>query len=253
MKRSISKLTICKLTSLLAFILGCWCGCLNAQGLGNVDPTTLEMIIVSSKGDVQGIGELLRQGMNIESTDIIGNTPLIFASRYGRNDEVRFLLDRGADVNARSKTGGTPLREAVNKMDIMTIRLLLDAGADVDVRDVDGESAVFYAVRHGFLPGLEMLLAHGANTNLVNNHGYTSLMYAVKQSVATAADQWRRVIEVLFTHGADPDIENKDDESALCIARRLGKSEIAALLKDHGVSENGCHKMAGNLIGVTVN
>jgi uncharacterized protein len=250
MNNNSSRPIIYKLACQLVIFLGCWCSNLSAHGMGSVDSTTLEMIIVSSKGDVQGIGELLRQGMSIESTDVIGNTPLIFASRYGRNDEVRFLLDRGADVNARSRTGGTPLREAVNKMDAVTIRLLLDAGAAVDVRDEDGESAIFYAVRHGFLPGLELLLEHGAYTNLVNNQGDTSLIYAVKQAVPSSADQWARIIKSLIMYGADPDIKNKDNETALCIARRLGKSKIARLLLNTGASDDGCHTIAGNFIGV---
>lgn len=232
----------------IAGILCCWCGSLGAQEIDFIDSTTLQMIVTSSKGDIQGVQELLQRGMDIESTDLVGNTPLIFAARYGRNDEVRFLIARGANVNARSRTGGTPLREAVNKMDVETVRLLLDAGAKVDVKDAEGETALFYAVRHGFLQGLEMLLAHGAAPNVVNNHGDTSLMYAVRQDVPWS-DHGTMMISTLIMKGADPNLVNHKRESAVCLAKRYGNSTIEHVLLEYGANENSCSDIAGELIG----
>jgi len=246
MRRSSPQSTILDPGNLLAVILTCWCSCLSAQGPNFADSTTLEMIVVSSKGDVEGVRKLLRQGMDIESTDVVGNTPLIFAARYGRNDEVRFLIGRGADVNARSRTGGTPLREAVNKMDEVTVRLLLDAGAKVDIKDVDGETATFYAVRRGFLSGLEMLLAHGADPNVTNNRGDTLLIYAVRQAVPWAG-HWPMIISTLILNGADPGIVNHNRESAVCLAKQYRKSAIEMLLLAYDANENSCQTIAKEL------
>lgn len=233
----------------IAGILCYWCGSLRAQETGFIDSTTLQMIVTSSRGDIRGVQELLQQGMDIESTDVVGNTPLIFAARYGRNDEVRFLIERGADVNARSRTGGTPLREAVNKMDAETVRLLLDAGAEVDVKDSEGETALFYAVRHGFLPGLEMLLAHGADPNATNNHGDTPLIYVVRQDVPWS-DHGTVMINALMMRGADPDLLNHKKESAACLARLYGKSTVEQILLEYGASIKGCSEIVRELIGM---
>lgn len=235
------------------FIVGTlcyWCGGLSAQEIDIIDSTTLKMIVTSSKGDIQGVQELLQQGMEIESTDLVGNTPLIFAARYGRNDEARFLIEQGADVNARSKTGGTPLREAVNKMDAETVRLMLDAGAMVDVKDVEGETALFYAVRHGFLDALEMLLAHGADPNVRNNNGDTSLMYAVRQDVPWS-DHGTLIISALIMKGADPNLVNYNRESAICIAKRYANHTIERVLLEYGANENSCSEIAGELFGTS--
>ena len=55
---------------------------------------------------------LLDRGVDINSRDNIGLTPLLSAAISGHTAVVELLLERGADVNARTEKGFTPLKLA---------------------------------------------------------------------------------------------------------------------------------------------
>lgn len=58
-------------------------------------------------------------------------TPLHFAAKSHRPENVAYLLDQHAQINARSSDGATPLWWAVQAADPAVVQLLLDRGADV--------------------------------------------------------------------------------------------------------------------------
>lgn len=66
-------------------------------------------------GDIKRIDTLLKEGVNIDSTDPkYRSTPLMFAAERSNStsslETVKYILDRGADVNFKnSKNGRTAL------------------------------------------------------------------------------------------------------------------------------------------------
>jgi hypothetical protein len=60
------------------------------------------------------LGLLLEAGLNIESTNDFGETPLHYAAKFGRDDCVFQLLQRGANVDAIDVPGRTPLQAFLN-------------------------------------------------------------------------------------------------------------------------------------------
>jgi ankyrin repeat protein len=56
------------------------------------------------------LGLLLEAGLNIEATNDLGETPLHYAAKFGRDDCVFQLLQRGANVDAINIAGRTPLQ-----------------------------------------------------------------------------------------------------------------------------------------------
>jgi ankyrin repeat protein len=61
-------------------------------------------------GSAATVGLFLEAGLNIEATNLYGETPLHHAARFHRNDYVFELLQRGANVDAISIDGRTPLQ-----------------------------------------------------------------------------------------------------------------------------------------------
>ena len=61
------------------------------------------------KEDVELVRKLLRDGVEINSRNIRGETPLENAVGYYYTDIVRVLVDHGADVNAEASAGGSIL------------------------------------------------------------------------------------------------------------------------------------------------
>ena len=59
---------------------------------------------------------LIEKGIDIEAKDeILGNTALNSASRFGQKEIVELLISKGADVNAKDKDGKTALMCAKNE------------------------------------------------------------------------------------------------------------------------------------------
>ena len=61
------------------------------------------------------VDTLLDLGLNVNTADTAGNTPLHAAAEHRQQLSAGLLLDRGAQVNAKNKAGQTPLAVARQK------------------------------------------------------------------------------------------------------------------------------------------
>jgi ankyrin repeat protein len=177
----------------------------------------------------------------------------------GMAEVVRILLEAGASPNTND--GGRPrYRSAlkgsveVNNPDITAV--LLDAGASPDPGQPIGE-----AVGHRDHRCLRLLLGHGARVAGTwaigaavynDDAGALSLLLdALDASGGAAADRATEalleaaagaslpVVAALLGAGADPNATDEDGVSALRLAVRAGKSDIAARLRAAGAGDEG--------------
>jgi ankyrin repeat protein len=92
-----------------------------------------------------------KYGMDPNSRDDSGFTPLMHAVLHGDVSTVRFLLDRGAEVDSRSRDGATPLMLAAARVRLGITKVLIARGkADTSARDNAGKTALFYAAEGSF-------------------------------------------------------------------------------------------------------
>ncbi|MBI5251287.1 MAG: ankyrin repeat domain-containing protein [Desulfomonile tiedjei] len=98
---------------------------------------------------LQKMGELLDQGVPLESIDKDGKTFLRHACADGKSDIAESLLNRGADPNSRDNEGKTPLMSASMTGRFKIVNLLLQYGADPKVETPSGDSALKMAQRWG--------------------------------------------------------------------------------------------------------
>ena len=100
----------------------------------------------------------------INIADLLGNTPLMYASEKGHTEIVRLLLQRGAGVNAKTKFDGykTALSKASEKGHTEIVRMLIEKGADVNIKSNDGNTALQYAIKQGHTEIEQLLIHHGA-------------------------------------------------------------------------------------------
>ncbi len=143
-----------------------------------------ELLAAAKMGDRAEVERLIAAGVDIETEDWAGWTPLAWASLRLRDDVIRILAEAGAKINiiARSgKNSGTPLMLAARRKNaISTVRLLLDLGAEVDGADQYGRTALMLAARQGEVENIFLLLEAGANPNAVADlpKGNTALRLA---------------------------------------------------------------------------
>lgn len=91
----------------------------------------------------------LRDGVEVDSTGNIGQTPLMVAAKHNRIESLGILLDHGADVNARDREGNTPLMIAVREGNIEAVRMLLQHDPNLSLKNADGQTASQIARRLG--------------------------------------------------------------------------------------------------------
>jgi uncharacterized protein len=80
----------------------------------------------------------------------VGNTPLLLAAKFGRNELARVLLDRGALADASNPEGQTPLMVAAMRGNLALARLLLERGANATRMDTHGKTNAVYAGEEGY-------------------------------------------------------------------------------------------------------
>ena len=150
---------------------------------------------------------------------LLGETPVMVASRTGNPDVVEQLLAKGANVNARAARGQTALMWAVAQRHPDVVKVLLAHGADVQARsDVwsqvmavpphglpqynrsiphGGDTALLFAARVGDLASAKQLVAAGASARDADAWG-------VAATVLAAHSGYRDLMEFLLEHGGDP-------------------------------------------------
>lgn len=72
----------------------------------NLD-STMQLLFLACQGDVDGLNDLLNDGVDVNSIDLDGRTALHIAACEGRVEVVKLLLNHRANIDARDRWGST--------------------------------------------------------------------------------------------------------------------------------------------------
>lgn len=210
--------------------------------------------------DVETIERLLQAGANVNPQNSMSNSPLARAVEAGNAQLVELLIDAGANLNPEKSMCGSPLLHAVKAGNAELAARLIDAGADVGFTWTMGDGLLAETIGdsaaelmgdepRGETAVVEMiglLIDRGCAVDAANNIGRTPLMAAVEANQLAA-------VEKLLALGADPNIaavkpnsEDKpslfsadsDESTALILAAKEGRLEIAKQLLESGANVN---------------
>ena len=150
---------------------------------------------------------------------------------------IRKLIGQGTQVNAKNKDNCTALMLAYSKGNVDAIKILLKAGADPNIADANGDTLSHYAVRgNASKEVLQNIIDHGADVNVTNNENQTALLLACEDGNENA-------ITVLLKAGADPNIADADGDICLHDAvRRDNSKEVIQAIIDHGADVNATNR-----------
>lgn len=104
--------------------------------------------VATARGLTDIVETLLTNGANPDERDMLGRTPLHYATRYV--DIARLLIEAGASVDAADRFGETPLHRAITNRAV--VDLLLENGASVTTRNHVGNTPLDLALRLRLLP-----------------------------------------------------------------------------------------------------
>lgn len=164
---------------------------------------------------------------------------------------VQLFLSLGLDCNARDKNGDTPLHYAAYHQDYPIMQLLLEAGADIEARNNSCRTPLFETINANQVsrpgeksrrilspPGhkaMEMLLKNGANINARNGDGQTLLHQFSEAAFWEISPRHHPDIFLPLSWGLDVDSLDANVETAVQVANRLGKKDLAELIESLSV------------------
>ncbi len=116
-------------------------------------------------------------GLDVNSPNAKGETPLMMAALKGRLDWVQKLVKRGAAIN---REGWTPLHYACSGPDNGVAAWLLSQGAAIDARSPNGSTPLMLAAGYGAIDLPAFLLKAGADASLRNEQGLAAADFVVR-------------------------------------------------------------------------
>lgn len=183
----------------------------------------------AENGDVGAVEAAIRDGVDPDTSDADGWTPLMYAAVQGHAAVVEALIEAGADVNAQSKDRVTALMTAVATGRTAVVERLLDTGAKPGVENAAGVSAARIAERRGF-DDIAALLA-GGDTDKTDD-----AKIAPKALFAAAAEGDAARVARLLDAGIDAGAQDEKGWTALHFAAARGHAAAAAKLIAAGAS-----------------
>ena len=174
-------------------------------------------------GNEQAIALFMQAGVNLESRNPAGWTPMIAAAYAGSEKSIGALLKKPLNVDGKDSQGYTALHWAAFKGFLNPVKLLITAKANVNAQSDLGLTPLHQAAMMGHVRIVEALTDGNANVNEINNDGWTPLHQAV-------SDASVEVIQRLVAAGADLNIKDLRNVSPLDLAKRRNKSPVLAAL-----------------------
>ena len=114
-------------------------------GCANQDVKIIQAV---KDGNVEAVKKYLAAGMDVNTKDGYGATPLLYAAEYGYNDVAELLITNGAAYNGHTKIA----------------ELLLSKGANVNWNDEFGSTPLQYATDRGHKETIALLRKNGGKT-----------------------------------------------------------------------------------------
>ncbi|CAB3403309.1 unnamed protein product [Caenorhabditis bovis] len=208
-------------------------------------------------------------GANVDVIDCDSNTPLILASRRKRLKLVLVLMRVGADTTKLNKSERNALHEAAANLDLRMmevllrdsrlvariddidrngmsalmevasldsdtriVKLLVEMGADIGSDGFEeepsesfkGRSALHYASLYGNVKIMQFFIALNVDVDKMDVNDETPLMLAIKNGKLDA-------VRLLLNNGADMDMPDRLEKSAIQVASELHYDEIVRELE----------------------
>lgn len=187
-----------------------------------------DILNAAEKDDSGQVIDLLKRGMDVNTTDSTGNTLLIIAARNGNLELLDFLVRNRANLLKKNKYGDSALMAAAFRGHTTVVERLLDAKA---ATAGDGWTALHYAAYAGYDEIIRLLVKHDTALDALAPNGQTALMLAASNGKLEA-------VKLLIDADADMDLKDPKGATALTLARAGGHEAVVEYLRKVGAVED---------------
>ncbi|KAF2865905.1 ankyrin repeat-containing domain protein [Massariosphaeria phaeospora] len=155
------------------------------------------------------------------------------AAQNRDSESISLLLRHGVDVNSLDNEGFSPLFTVTQVSFFEGAKLLLKNGADPNLSaGPDSESPLALAAGENRIDLVQMYLKHGGDPDLVMASGNTAMIRAMNQTAST------QLVELLLTSGADPNAKSGEGATPLFQAIQANRVDLMTVLLDHKANPN---------------
>lgn len=189
---------------------------------------------------------LLHAGADPNIADTELKLPIHYAAKFGRSYEiVAALLERTTNPDSVDKTGTSALTWALWSADCPpTVKLLVDVVSDINAGGGTYGCPLGAASRYCSSDIMKMVLEKGADPRIqggVYGNCLGSLLHRPFNRLVLEDDIM--CLELLLSHGADPNMKTNKGEQALHIAaKHCSQSRIFETLLNHGADVNATYQ-----------
>lgn len=170
------------------------------------------------------INTLLDNGANVDLPGTAGFTPLMYTVAINNAEAFKRAFKKGPNYELKNDAGETALQMAIkNNATEEIYTSLMRASYKNKQVDKNGHTPFMVASFRGRQDRMKSLLLKNADINIQDTQGWTALMHAVNCDDA-------ETVEFLLKEGADPNIKNYCDKSAVALAYEQGKKQIAWMI-----------------------
>lgn len=216
---------------------------------GNVDIQNVNgwnaVMFAVFNSDIAGTATLIDLGINLNSVNNQGLSPLMIAAMQNDKEMVELLLGGNASPLIKTADGSTAFTMATSSGRKVVALIIaegavlhamasaqhgevldyLKKGAYVDIRNGAGYTPLIFAASVGNLTAVEEITKMGADCNRVENDGWSALHFA-------AAGGYESIVKVLLKANAAPGIVTNDGRTARSMAEVAGFTKIRDLIPD---------------------
>ncbi len=187
-------------------------------------------ILAQSPLYYERIQQLLDAGIDINTPDINGKTPLHYAVAAGNIKGIRFLFGKKANRQAVTPEGATLLHSAARFGNEEIMELLLE-DFSVETPDMKGKTPLHYAAAVSNRAAIEFLLTKGASLKSVDAEGMLPLHEAARSGDSVT-------LEFLLAFGTDINIPDAKGRTPLHHAAAAGNAPVVRFLLEKGALFN---------------
>ncbi|XGA08169.1 MAG: ankyrin repeat domain-containing protein [Wolbachia endosymbiont of Xenopsylla cheopis] len=206
---------------------------------------TIELFSAAVDGDFEYVEYALELGVDVNTQNKYGSTPLFLSAYNGHAKIVEFLIKNGAKVNSINQNGETPLIAAALSGHLAVVEYLIKNGADVNIKGQYGNTALHLATYENHIKVVEVLIRNGANIDAKKQNGNLALHLA-------AYEGYIEVTKLLVESGTDIDATNQNGDTPLILAVQEGHLEVVKLLIKNGANVDIRDQEGNTILGLAV-